>query len=226
MAIFKLGAIVTEIAGSIGGTTFKRGAGNRIIMNKTSGTSSSRLLLNNQLNPIRVIFQKWKMFDDTHRADWNLIALDYQFPDKFGVLRNLTGRQLFTKLNIQLLPVGSSILEADQVGNIIYDVTIDNFTIATDLSSAELQYVVDTDSSWVLVQLEVSLKTLMAPIFTRRKVTAFAFLDGAGGFDILAALLEQFPFINSSYNVRAFVTSMNESGFKNVSIYKDAVWVV
>jgi hypothetical protein len=50
------------------------------------------------------------------------------------------------------------------------------------------------------------------------------FGSGAIGFDITAQILEQFPYIDSTYNVRAFVTLMNESGFRNVPQFFDGVW--
>lgn len=225
MGVFKLGPIITDITGSIGGTTFVRGKQSMYMQNKSRGASNSRLFQNKRLSEIGSIFRKWNTLTSLHRADWNLIALNYTFPDKFGVMRNLTGRQLFTKLNVQLLPVKSFILAADQVSSVVQTVTIDNFLITTSLGSAEIQYSTGANENFIICQLEVTRQNLHSPIFTRRKVSAFSLVSTAGGFDVLAALLEQFPYVDSSYNVRAFLTVINESGFKGVTVYQDAVWV-
>ena len=225
MAIFKLSAFVTAIVGSVGGTNFKRGAGNMIVSNKSFGGSKSSLLQNKWLNPIATIFKSWAQLTQVVRDDWNLIALDYTFPDKFGVLRNLTGRQFFTKLSIQLLPVGAIVPDADQIDNILSNVTIDNFNLTIAPFAAELQLTTDGPDIWILVQIEISKKTLLAPIFSRRKITAFMFASGAVGFDVTAQILEQFPYVNDSYNIRAFVTLMNESGFKTVPVFADGSWI-
>jgi|688.fasta_scaffold131410_1 hypothetical protein len=224
MAIFKLGAFVTEIVGSIGGTNFKRGKNNFVVTNKSMGYSKSKLYQNPWLNQIGNIFKAWALLTPGERNDWDYNATLYQFPDKFGVMRNLTGRQLYSKLAIQLLPVGASLPEADQINNTISSVAIDNFDLTIAPFQAELQLQVTGDDNYILVQIEIAQKNLLAPIFSKRKITAFMFGSGAIGFDITAQILEQFPFINPNYRVRAFVTCMNESGFKGTSIYRDGSW--
>jgi hypothetical protein len=225
MAVFKLGAIVTAIAGSVGGTNFRRGISFNVISNKSFGGSKSNLLNNVWLNAISNIFKQWAKLTQLQRDDWNLIALNYTFPDKFGVLRNLTGRQLFTKLSIQLMPVGVTTLEPDQINNTISTVTLQNFDLTETPFHAELQLETVGADNWILVQIEVTKRTLLSPQFTRRKISAFMYGAGAIGFDITNEILAQFPYIDSSYNVRAFVTLMNESGFKNVTQFYDGVWV-
>lgn len=224
MAIFKLGAFVTEIVGSVGGTNFKRGKNNFIVTNKSMGYSKSKLYQNPWLNQIGNIFKAWALLSPGERSDWDYNATLYQFPDKFGVMRNLTGRQLYSKLAIQLLPVGANLPEADQINNTISSVAIDNFDLTIAPFQAELQLQVTGDDNYILVQIEIAQKNLLAPIFSKRKITAFMFGSGAIGFDITAQILEQFPFINPNYRVRAFVTCMNESGFKGTSIFDDGVW--
>jgi len=226
MAVFKLGAIITNIAGSIGGTTFRRGSGLPSMYNRPQGGSKSKLLKNSQLQAIGAIWQKWRTLDAGRRADWNLISLNYEFPNKFGTMRNITGRQLFSKLNIQLLPVGSEAIEPDQITDNVSGISIDNFDLTVSPFKAELQLNVITGFTWLLVQIEVSKNILFLPRFSRRKVTAFAWATSSVGFDITTQILEQFPYINSSYTIRAYVTSMNEFGFKNVTIFKDGIWIV
>ena len=59
MATFKLGAIITDIAGSIGGTTLKRNGSYKVIMNKSSGSAYSPLLQNRALSYLGSIFKAW-----------------------------------------------------------------------------------------------------------------------------------------------------------------------
>jgi len=224
MAIFKLGAFVTEIVGSVGGTNFKRGKNNFIVTNKSMGYSKSKLYQNPWLNQIGNIFKAWALLPQGKRNHYSDEALLYLFPDKFGVMRNLTGRQFYSKLAIQLLPVGATIPEPHQINNTLGTVSIDNFDLTISPFLAELQLQYEGDGDWILVQIEVAQKNLLAPIFSKRKITAFMFADGPVGFDITAQILEQFPFINPNYRVRAFVTCMNTSGFKGTSIYRDGSW--
>lgn len=225
MAIFKLSAFVTAIVGSVGGTNFKRGANNAIVSNKSFGGSKSTLRKNPWLNQISDIFKQWARLAPTVRNDWNYVATLYTFPDKFGVLRNLTGRQLYSKLSIQLLPVSAIIPGPGLINNTLGIVTLDSFDLTIFPFLAELTVNVSGDDTYLLVQIEVKKKTLLAPVFSRRRVSAFMFGSSAIGFDITAQILQQFPFIDNTYNIRAFVSVMNESGFKSVSKYIDGDWI-
>jgi len=112
MAKFVLGGIITNIAGSVGGTTLRRVPNGFSMYNKSKGTSIARLLNNTRVPQIARIFQKWSGLTDVERAGWNATALTVTFPDKFGVAKNLTGRQLFSKANIQLLPIGIEVTDS------------------------------------------------------------------------------------------------------------------
>lgn len=226
MAVFKYGAFITDIAGSVGGTTFKRSPTLPVIQNKSFGGSKSKLFSNNQLNGISLIWSKWSKLTSLERTDWNYQATQFQFLDKFGNLKNLTGRQLFTKLNIQLLPVGSEVLDPTVIHNDLSAIELQEFDLTISPFLAELQLDVTGADNWILVQIEVSLRNIQAPQFTRRKISAFVFGNGAIGFDITSQILEQFPYINDNYNVRAFVTLMNVYGFKNTTQYFDGSWIV
>lgn len=225
MAVFKYGAFITDIAGSVGGTTFKRSPTLPVIQNKSFGGSKSKLYSNNQLNGISLIWSKWSKLTPLDRSDWDYQATQFQFLDKFGNLKNLTGRQLFTKLNIQLLPVGSEILDPTIINNNLSSIMLQEFDLTISPFLAELQLEVTGPENWILIQLEVSLRNIQAPQFTRRKVSAFMYSDGAIGFDITNQILAQFPYINDKYNVRAFVTLMNIYGFKNTTQFFDGSWI-
>lgn len=224
MARVKLGALVTSIIGSVGGTTFKRVPTGFSMNNKLRVASLNKIYKNSQLGAIGSVFRSWNNLSAVQKADWALIAETYFFPDQFGDLKNLTARQLFTRLNLQLLPVGLFNAEADQVTSEVGFPTVENFDITNSLTSAEVQYNVSSGFAWVLCQVEVGLGSVNAPIFSRRKIIAATYVDGAGGFDIIEYLLENFPYINSSYNVRVYVTCMNNIGWRSVTVYRDAVW--
>ena len=61
MAVVKLGAIITQIAGSIGGWTFRRSQGSTVVYNKPGGASKNRLLLNAAFGNLREVIQGWAL---------------------------------------------------------------------------------------------------------------------------------------------------------------------
>ena len=222
MATFKLGAIITDIAGSIGGTTLKRNGGYKVIMNKSSGTPYSRSYNNPSLQYLPFIFKSWSRLDDAEKAAWAAQALLFTFPDKFGTLRTLSGRQLFVKLNAQrwldtpsIIDVStiSSFTENFTLGNVAYEplAPFFNLSVEGDYSGFQKYY----------VSLEVSLQPLRAPSFISRKIIGVYALQAYQGANILEDVLKVYPFFNEKYNARLYICAVNNSGFKSVQQYKE-----
>ena len=108
MAVIKLGSIVTDIAGSIGGTTFRRTSTGHAVYNKQGRQVKSAFAPASRKNALGNIFASWYLLSESEQNQWNTNASKYPLKDKFGNTKYLTGRQLYTKLNAQLLPAGTT----------------------------------------------------------------------------------------------------------------------
>ena len=108
MAVIKLGSIVTDIAGSIGGTTFRRTSTGHAAYNKQGRQVKSEFAKASRKNELGNIFSSWYNITESEREQWAYNASVYPLKDKFGNTKYLTGRQLYTKLNAQLLPAGTT----------------------------------------------------------------------------------------------------------------------
>ena len=97
MAVIKLGSIITDIAGSVGGTTFRRIKNGHQMYNKPIGAARGRLLNNPALIVLNKIATTWQSLTTSQRQAWIDAALLFQFPNKFGVQVNITGYQLYIK---------------------------------------------------------------------------------------------------------------------------------
>ena len=224
MATFKLGAIITDIAGSIGGTTLKRNGSYKVIMNKSSGTPYSRSYDNPSLQYLPFIFKSWSLLSDAEKAAWKEQALLYTFPDKFGTLRTLSGRQLFVKLNAQSWLDTPSFVDVSTISSFTEVFTLDfakyeplapffNIAVSGNYSGFQKYY----------VSLEISLQPLRAPSFISRKVIGVYELAAGSGVNILEDILKAYPFFNKNYNARLYMCAVNNSGFKSVMQYKEMI---
>ena len=222
MATFKLGAIITDIAGSIGGTTLKRNGGYKVIMNKSSGTPYSRSLQNRALGYLPWIFKQWAVLNDLQKKSWNDLALYYTFPDKFGALRNLTGRQLFIKLNAQGYSLNNSLINPDEVTSVLDVYSINQAVFVPGLNQFTFSVTNDSgNTQYYYVSIEFSLQPLRSPTFISRKIVGVYEISGTSGVDILADILALYPYYSQVYNARLYVQAINTSGFKSVMQYKD-----
>ena len=222
MAIFKLGAIVTGIVGSIGGTTFKRGANNLIVTNKSFGGSRNKLLQNRQLNPIANLFKSWGFLSGVLQQTWIDEALNFQFPDKFGVQKFLTGRQLYTKMNIQLLPVGLYIDDATGMTSVVGELGISNCLIDPSETTANFDFFLAAGTVSYMVSAEITNNFLRAPSFTRREVIYYDDATGTGSVEFGVQFFAKFPQFDESYVARIYVDTINGYGFKGAPIFINA----
>ena len=222
MATFKLGAIITDVAGSIGGTTLKRNGAYKVIMNKSSGTPYSRSYNNPSLQYLPFIFKSWSRLSDAEKAAWKEQALLYTFPDKFGTLRTLSGRQLFVKLNAQRWLHTPSFVDVSTISSFTENFTF-RYAVYAPLAP-DFHIAVDGNYSGYqkyYVSLELSLQPLRAPSFISRKIIGVYEFAVNGGADILPDILKVYPFFNENYNARLYICAVNNSGFKSVQQYKE-----
>lgn len=140
MAVIKLGSIVTDIAGSIGGTTFRRTSTGHAVYNKQGKQVKSAFAKASRKNELGNIFSSWYNITESEREQWALNASTYPLKDKFGNTKYLTGRQLYTKLNAQLLPANGT----SNVNNFDTFVELADTQLETfDISTSELSLYID-----------------------------------------------------------------------------------
>jgi hypothetical protein len=215
MATIKLGAWITNIAGSIGGTTFRRNQNKIVVSNKTRGASRNRLLNNFALNALRTIIQAWSLLPQATRDAWATQAAIFQFPDKFGDLKNLNSRELYIKLTGHLLVVRETTPNPNTLSSVVFTSPILDFVI--DLpATAEMNFTIPTPGMWALIQIEFLSTDAVSPTFTRRKIIAFSDNPPNQTIDFGDELFEFFPFLQVGDRIRAYVTFMNTDGFRGV----------
>lgn len=146
MANIKLGMIITDIQGSVGGSTFRRTPRGVILYNKQGTQIKSAFAIASRKNQLGNIFSAWQNLDLSVKTYWNEQAALYPQKNKFGSEVYLTGRQFFTKLSAQMLPaqepvqisplddrLSTSILQniacipASEVLTIAFDTAIEDF---------------------------------------------------------------------------------------------------
>lgn len=226
MATFKLGAIVTDIAGSIGGTTLKRNGNYKVMMNKSGGSPYSKLLKNNALSYLGNIFKAWSLLDTATQEAWKAQALLYTFPDKFGNLRTLSGRQLFIKLCGQNFKVNREYVDVAGVNAVLPDAEWFQATFYYSTPEFRVRITNPNDASYTfLISIEMSLQPLREPTFISRKSVAIIRDVNSVNANIYNDIIALYPYYNQSYNARVYFQVINASGFKSVMQARDVIVV-
>jgi len=105
MAKIKLGLIVTDIRGAIGGTIFSRNKGGAYARKNTAPTNPQTPSQGAARSIFGNVSQTWKTLTIAQQNAWNTAAPGFPYTDVLGDVREYSGRSLFMKLNSQIMLV-------------------------------------------------------------------------------------------------------------------------
>jgi hypothetical protein len=223
MAVIQLGNLVTAVKGSVGGTCFKTQRGSQVMYRKSNGYSKNKLYLNSALGYARYIFAQWSLLTAEQQGSWNTEAAILLFPDKFGNQVHITGRQLYTKCNLNLRGLDYI---PEPIGDFTSGVSVflaSGALVDIGDQSASVGLTIDAESpQYLFVSAEVSVNNLPAPVFSRRKILKTISITTDDTLSFGTEFFQQFPYVNENYKVRFYVDIMNGYGFKGLPQAIDA----
>lgn len=99
MALITTSALVSDINGSIAGTTFQRTQGGLCMRNKTiTRNPNTSFQQSNKVN-LNTIQNAWSNLTDAQREQWNQFAIYRGIKQKKSLSRNISGQQVFIREN-------------------------------------------------------------------------------------------------------------------------------
>ncbi|HUD44971.1 MAG TPA: hypothetical protein VMR41_05480 [Patescibacteria group bacterium] len=117
MARAKLGALLNDLAGSVGSATFQNSNAGLILRNKPlfAGNYSQRRTMRRLHN--YSINQAWNNLSSTDQAQWQSFANFINIKQRHSIYLNITGRALFYQINFYRLIYGISLLQLPLFSN-------------------------------------------------------------------------------------------------------------
>ena len=132
----KWGALMVDGRGKIGGQVASKNRSGSYMRNKVTPSNPNTAAQVAVRNMLSTASSAWSSLTNTQRAGWDGAVNDWVGTNVFGDVVKPTGKNLFTKLNINLMNIG---------GNMIADVPIkssvpplDIVSVEYDLSSSEI----------------------------------------------------------------------------------------
>lgn len=217
MATIKLGAIVTEIAGSVGGTTFRRFKNGTVMQNKQFGASKNKLLKNKALPILTGIISAWSTLSLAVQNEWKDQALLFQFSDKFGNLKNLTGRQLYIKLQSQNTFSGGGLVDVFNLINTTTPIVITDITLDST-PNCELNLTNPVLNGTLNIQAQQINNSSVGFSFTRREIIFSETVVSETNFDFTTEFYNYFPNPQEGMVFNIYIFSSNEYGFRSQTV--------
>lgn len=125
MAIIKLGPVVADARGSVGGTVFSRNAAGAYMKQRTVPTYPGSAKQVARAALLSTIIDDWKnTLGNAPRAAWNALAAITKLPNKLGEMFTPSGMNLFVKANFMLDLTGQAHITAPPVAAIAPAMTL------------------------------------------------------------------------------------------------------
>lgn len=215
MANIKLGAIVSDIQGSIGGTTFRRTPHGHSAYNKQKKQLLSARSLSSRRIELANIFQGWSKLSDNERKQINEQALLFQFPDKFGNMKNLTGRQLYTKLTSQLIGTGLTVPSWATLDSNVEAPIIASIDVSLSSAIFDINLKSHVTAAAILVSAKPKPKSgNVKPHAHFRTMLSFA-AERRDNIDFYDEFIKNYPLAAAGQCYQVNVYAVNKYGFKS-----------
>lgn len=108
MALIKLGALVTQISGKIGGQTLGTSASGSYIKNSGTPRKAITLLQQTKMQRMSTSAQAWRNLTQAQRDVYIAASPSYPYLNRVGETKFLTGFAIFTKLRNNLLNINQT----------------------------------------------------------------------------------------------------------------------
>ena len=214
MAQIQMSGLVTDIAGSIGGTTIRRSNGSFIVYNKTKGASRNRLKANPALSKLAKVRNSWTILHPDYKKGWIDAAGTVTFPNKFKQNVHISGRMLFIKANGVLAVAGKSITNPLNYTKATIAFDVKKFEVDTRRKVAIVELSNQVDKQDYYFSFDIGTKASRNPVYNR-KMTIFVAANSHGNdISFSKEFFENFPLTFTGDIVRVYVTPVNDFGFR------------
>ena len=139
MAKALMGAIVVKLAGKLNGHCFRVYGNTQVLQQKGLPPRKLNITVNGAMPVIRDIFAKWISTSSEVRNQWKALALLYPFSDRWGNPKYLSGRQFYTKMNINAVLAGFPEPDASTFDGYIPGLEFDSVSINLTNAALELK---------------------------------------------------------------------------------------
>lgn len=147
MATIKLGAIASDIRGSIGGTVFSRNGGGAYAKQRIKGTDPNTASQQVMRSIMSGLISAWAALAAQVRTDWGVYASAVGFVNRLGDVINLSGYNMYCRTKALFDLIGSVMPAAAPTVMTLAE-TDGTIVITPDASSKNISVAFDDAKAW------------------------------------------------------------------------------
>lgn len=190
----------------LNGSVFSKNRAGNYLRNKVTPVNPQTSFQQAARNLLTQFSQAWRALTQTQISSWNAAVEDFSTTDIFGDARNPSGKNLYTKLNINLALVGvAPISTPPLVGSVLpatsISVAADGPAVALDVTFTPTP--VPANTAWIL---RATRPLSPGKTFVKSDLRVIAVLDAAEASPYDALAEYQAKFGNLVVGEKVFVT--------------------
>lgn len=170
MARVTYGALITELAGSIGGITFQKNSSGNVARLKSNLPVNATGLQQDQQIKLSQIMPAWSALSVAQKTGWNNFALAHPHVNQWNETKQLNGFQWFASCNINLLLTGQAMISSAPAWTALSAVPA--FSLSADATKLQASFGVGVDFTGYRL-LVYSTPPLKQSTLKLRKPTTF-----------------------------------------------------
>ena len=212
MAKIKMGSIVTDMSGKLGGHVYAKNKGGNYVRTKATPSNPQTPAQMSIRGIFASISSGWSALTDAGRESFNGFVSSYGRTDIFGDLRNPTGKALYQRLNNNLAVSDQALLSAC-VAPIV--VPFANLVGANaSVAGADFNAILDgvTTGSKVLIFATPSLSKGTKFVKNRLRLVSVSAGSVAADFDFKSEYVAKFGALTVGANIYVGVKVINANG--------------
>lgn len=183
MARVQYGALITELAGSIGGITFQRNSSGNIARLKPNMPVNSSADQQTQQFIISSLIPAWTALSAANKTGWENFAAAHDHVNDWGDIKTLNGFQWFMSCNINLLLNSQAIISAAPAWTAV--AALAQFALVTDAANLTLDWTPSIDITGYRLMIYATPPIRQSTMKLRRSTFLIRKYDG-GVIDTLA----------------------------------------
>lgn len=218
MAKIKFGMMMTDARGKLGGQVFSKNRGGSYIRTKVTPSNPQTQAQAQVRSNLATLSTGWNGLTADQIAQWNGSVDDWTSTDVFGDIKKPTGKNLYVKLNVNLLNSGQPTV-ANPPAKIdlpaLVDIDADVTTATNTLEIAGLPVFADG-----VYQIEACAPVPRGVNFVKNKfrVISYETQATAGIVDVSASYIAKFGLVANAENIFFRIRAIGENGQAGVPL--------
>lgn len=218
MAKIKFGMMMTDARGKLGGQVFSKNRAGAYIRTKVTPSNPQTSAQAQVRSNLSTLSTGWNSLTAAQIAQWNDSVGDWTSTDVFGDIKKPTGKNLYVKLNVNLLNSGQSPIvappskiELPALVDIDVDVTLPAGTLAIDGLPVFAEGV---------YQIEACAPVSRGVSFVKNKLRVISYetQGTAGSVDVSQAYIDKFGSVANAENIFFRIRAIGDNGQAGVPL--------